>query len=111
MTEAIEHDLRDGLLAMAAVPTTVNMCVAITRAAGGSEALAIFNAVIGNLLGVVLTPPLLLLLLGTASQLSALDATLKLAKKVLLPLLLGQLLRPAVSRILVDRKKVIERGG
>ena len=45
--------LADGMLVMAAVPTTVNMCVALTRSAGANEALAIFNAVVGNVLGVV----------------------------------------------------------
>ena len=33
----------------------------MSRSAGGNEALAIFNAVVGNMLGVVVTPPLLLL--------------------------------------------------
>ena len=98
--------LRDGLLAMAAVPTTVNMCVALTRSAGGNEALAIFNAVIGNILGVVLTPFLLLRLLGTSSQLSIIDAVVKLSKKVVLPLVVGQMCRPFLSGMLKGRKKV-----
>ena len=45
------------------------------------QALAIFNAVIGNVLGVVVTPPLLLLLLGASSQISIADAMVKLTKK------------------------------
>ena len=36
---------RDGMLVMSALPTTVNMCVALSRSSGGDEALAIFNAV------------------------------------------------------------------
>merc|ERR1740133_620064 len=59
------------------------MCVALTRSAGGNEALAIFNAVIGNVLGVVVTPPLLLLLLGASADISIVDAMTKLSKKVI----------------------------
>ena len=105
----IPSALRDGLLALAALPTTVNMCVALTRAAGGNEALAIFNAVIGNILGVLVTPPLLLLLLGASSQISVLDATIKLTKKVIVPLVAGQLLRPAIADQLKGRKKLLSR--
>ena len=101
--------LRDGLLALAALPTTVNMCVALTRTAGGNEALAIFNAVIGNILGVLVTPPLLLWLLGASSKLSVLDATIKLTKKVILPLIAGQCLRPLLAQGLKGRKKLLSR--
>lgn len=58
-TGLLERSLLDGMLVMAALPTTVNMCVALTRSADGNEALSIFNAVLGNLFGVVLTPALL----------------------------------------------------
>ena len=37
----ISATLRAGLLAMSALPTTVNMCVALTRSAGGNEALTL----------------------------------------------------------------------
>ena len=51
------------MLVMSALPTTVNMCVALTQSAGGNVAAALANAVIGNLLGVVATPALLYALL------------------------------------------------
>ena len=99
----ISATLRAGLLAMSALPTTVNMCVALTRSAGGNEALAIFNAVIGNVLGVVVTPPLLLLLLGASVDISIVDAMTKLTKKVIVPLVVGQLVRPALADALKVR--------
>ena len=37
----ISATLRAGLLAMSALPTTVNMCVALTRSADGNEALTL----------------------------------------------------------------------
>lgn len=95
----IGPSLRDGMLAMSVLPTTVNMCVALSRSSAGDEALAIFNAVLGNLLGVVLTPYLLLRFVGTSGALSALDTLQKLASKVLLPLVIGQLLRGPVQKM------------
>ena len=103
--------LRDGMLVMSALPTTVNMCVALSRSSGGDEALAIFNAVLGNLLGVLLTPAVLLRLVGTRGTLSAADTLQKLTTKVLLPLMVGQLLRPWLTRHgwLQGRKKLLSR--
>ena len=101
--------LRDGILAMAVLPTTINMCVALTRSAGGNEALAIFNAVIGNLLGVFVTPLLLLALLGSSGTISVADTMMKLAKKVVLPLIAGQLLRPVLGKVVAANKKACSR--
>ena len=71
------RSLLDGMLVMAALPTTVNMCVALTRSSNCNEALAIFNAALGNILGVVLTPTLLLLLLGRTVNISIVDTLQK----------------------------------
>lgn len=103
--------LRDGMLVMAVLPTTVNMCVALSRSSGGDEALAIFNAVLGNLLGVALTPWLLLRLVGAAGTVSALGTLRTLAAKVLLPLALGQAARRPLNRsgALAARKRALSR--
>jgi len=45
-----------GLLILAALPTTVNMCIALTTNANASTPTAVTNAVLGNLLGVIVTP-------------------------------------------------------
>lgn len=105
----LERGLCDGLLVMSALPTTVNMCVALTRAAKGNEAIAIFNAVLGNLLGIVVSPFLLLILVGKTGALPFADACISLCKKVLLPLLVGQLARPVLSTALKSRKKALSR--
>ena len=107
----LSQSLRDGMLVMSALPTTVNMCVALSRSSAGDEALAIFNAVLGNLLGVILTPWLLLRLVGTSGSISGVDAFKKLSTKVIIPLVAGQLLRgPLVaSGALAGRKKLLSR--
>lgn len=43
--------LVDGLLIMTCLPTTVNMCIMLTSAAGGNVATSICNAVLTNLAG------------------------------------------------------------
>lgn len=77
--------LREGLLILTCLPTTVNMCVILTTAAGGSVATALFNAVISNLAGIFITPLLLLRFFGKYIQLPFLDMLIKLCSQVLLP--------------------------
>ena len=77
--------LLDGILILTCLPTTVNMCIFLTSAAGGNVASSLCNAVISNLGGVFLTPALLLQFFGTSIQLPFTEMVLKLCNKVLLP--------------------------
>lgn len=90
--------LLDGLLILTCLPTTVNMCVFLTTAAGGNVASALCNAVISNMAGILLTPALLLQFFGTQVQLPFLAMVLKLVNKVVVPV--GKLQdRPTVTRL------------
>jgi solute carrier family 10 (sodium/bile acid cotransporter), member 7 len=72
--------------------------VAMTSVARGNVPGAIFNASLSSLLGVFLTPLLVSLLARTTGQaLSLGEAILKLATLLLLPLVLGQALRPLLG--------------
>jgi sodium/bile acid cotransporter 7 len=92
-------DLSLGFLYLCAVPSTISSSVALTGVARGNVPGAIFNASLSSLLGVVLTP-LLIGLLGrsTGQSLPLLDTILKLAGLLLLPLAIGQVLRPVIGR-------------
>ena len=91
-------DLMLGFLYLCAVPSTISSSVAMTGLARGNVAAAIFNASLSSLLGVVLTPLLVSLLARTTGQSLPLgDAVLKLAGLLLLPLVIGQLLRPVLG--------------
>lgn len=91
-------DLMLGFLYLCAVPSTISSSVAMTGLARGNVAAAIFNASLSSLLGVVLTPLLVSLLATTTGQSLPLgDAILKLAGLLLLPLVIGQLLRPVLG--------------
>ena len=60
----ISRSLADGMMIGTCVPITVNMVLVLTKSSKGDEASAIFNAAFGNLVGVFLSPTLILLYLG-----------------------------------------------
>lgn len=95
---AISHALLDGLLIAGSLPTTVNMCVFLTASAGGDEAAALFNATLGNFLGIFITPVWMMALISVHSTVSISEVTLKLFIKVLVPVAVGQILRAVMSK-------------
>ncbi|MBA3708805.1 MAG: bile acid:sodium symporter [Planctomycetes bacterium] len=91
--------LRTGLLLAACLPTTISTCVALTRISGGDEATAVCNSTIGNLLGIVLTPLLVLAVTGRHATLPAHVIFTQLATMVVLPLVIGQLVRAPLEQL------------
>jgi len=101
-----------GIVALGCLPTTINMCVVLTDAAGGDRALAIFNALVSNVLGIFITPLLLLAFLGETMTMPYLVVLAKLAKTVILPLMVGQLLQhrlPRLSKFQQRHRKAFSR--
>ena len=88
--------LLDGLLIVGSLPTTVNMCVMLTAMANGDEPAALFNATFGNFIGIFVTPAWMVLLVTSNSSVSVVKVTIALLIKVLLPVVLGQLIRWAM---------------
>lgn len=87
-----------GFLYLCVLPSTISSSVALTGAARGNVPAAIFNATLSSLLGIVLTPLLVSVMAHTQGQGIPLGPTiLSIAKLLLLPLLLGQLLRPLLA--------------
>lgn len=102
--------LGDGLIIMASVPTTVSSSVVLVKGAGGNEGAALFNASFGNLLGLVVTPLLLLLLLGTSESAPLGSVLLSLGLTVLLPIVVGQVIQCAFPVYVERAKKLINFG-
>lgn len=98
--DLIPHDLKLGFFYLAVLPSTVSSSVAMTAMARGNVAAAVLNATLSTLLGVVLTPLLASLVFGNAANGEAMDlgaTVLKVAQMLLLPFVIGQLLRPVVG--------------
>jgi sodium/bile acid cotransporter 7 len=105
----IPVEIRTGILALAVLPTTVSSCIVFTQSAEGNTVAAMFNAALANVAAIIVSPLLLSLLL------QATDFTLpagelanilrKLALNMLLPILVGQLLRRKLAAFAVTHKK------
>jgi sodium/bile acid cotransporter 7 len=93
--DRVDRDLRTGLFFLCALPSTVSSSVALTASAGGNVPAAVFNATLSSLLGVFLTPLWLALVLGVTGQSLPLGrVVLDLLLWLVLPLFVGQALRP-----------------
>eukprot|EP00469_Lotharella_globosa_P012194 CAMPEP_0167788660 /NCGR_PEP_ID=MMETSP0111_2-20121227/10172_1 /TAXON_ID=91324 /ORGANISM="Lotharella globosa, Strain CCCM811" /LENGTH=410 /DNA_ID=CAMNT_0007680579 /DNA_START=120 /DNA_END=1352 /DNA_ORIENTATION=+ len=90
---AYNSDIIDGMVVMSCLPTTISMCVILTKTGSGNEAASVFNATVSNFLGIFLTPALLLLLLGQSGSVSIVNIIYKLAARVVAPVAFGQFLR------------------
>jgi sodium/bile acid cotransporter 7 len=110
-------DLYTGVLFLCLLPSTVQSSIAFTSIAHGNVSAAIVSASLSNMLGVVLSPLLVVTLMSTTGGLrvdgsAALDIVLQL----LAPFVAGQLLRPwlaawvhrhAVLTRVVDRGSIL----
>lgn len=85
-----------GFLYLCVLPSTITSSVAMTGMARGNVPAAIFNATLSSLIGILMTPLLVSLMADTrsAGELPLLDKILGIARMLLLPLIVGQLLRP-----------------
>jgi sodium/bile acid cotransporter 7 len=91
-------DLYTGVLFLCLVPSTVQSSIAFTSIAHGNVPAAIVSASLSNILGVVLTPLLVVLLIQAAGGVRVDgSAVLDIVIQILLPFVSGQLLRPWVS--------------
>ncbi len=103
----LDPTLRNGFLFLSVLPTTVSSCVIFTAAADGDVPGAIFNASLSNMLGVALVPLWCLILFSAHAQALPPMAPLlgQLATLILLPLLIGQMIRPFLVGYLLPRIK------
>jgi sodium/bile acid cotransporter 7 len=103
-----------GFLYLGCLPSTVQSSIAFTSVAGGNVAGALCAASLSNLIGVVLCPLLLAVILHTgADGGDPAGAVWKIAQQILLPFLMGQLLRPLLADFLNRNKQatmIVDRG-
>jgi len=94
----VAADLRLGIFFLCALPSTVSSSVAMTAAARGNVAVAVFNATLSSVIGVFLTPLWIGAVLKVSGQGLALGPViLDLVRWLILPLVLGQVCRPWIG--------------
>lgn len=106
-------ELSMGLIFLSILPSTVQSSIGFTSIARGNIAAAVCAASLSNMAGIVITPFLVTLVLSANGQAVSLDAVLKIMLQLLLPFVLGQLLRTWLSPWLEKQRKLlgyIDRG-
>lgn len=105
-TQAIESSVLIGMLVTSCLPTTIASNIVMTRNAGGDDAAAIIEVVIGNVFGSFLSPGLIYVLIPNLpdfkqwapvqpDELGGMyrNVAQKLGLTVIIPLILGQVVR------------------
>lgn len=103
-------EMRLGVFFLCALCSTISSSVALVAIAGGSVGAAVFGATISGLVGMVVTP-LLLLTVGIAAKghPSVLNAIGNVAVQLLLPFVAGQLTRPLLGTVVAKYKPLVTR--
>ncbi|NVK40925.1 MAG: bile acid:sodium symporter [Oceanospirillaceae bacterium] len=99
----LDDSLGLGLLVMALVPPTLSSCIVLTGVAGGKTLWALLLTLGLNFLGILTVPLLLGALVGSSIELSPWPLLFKLLQIVLLPFVLGLLLRPLCGALAAAR--------
>lgn len=95
-----------GFFYLCALPSTISSSVAMTGLARGNVPAAIFNATLSSLLGILLTPLLVSLMVGSTGQhMDFGHAVVNIATLLLLPFVLGQLLHARLGAWFARYKK------
>lgn len=105
--------LAGGLLYVSLLPSTVQASVAFTSVARGNVAGAVCGATVSNLLGMVLTPLLVLWLMGGDTAGVGFGSIGDVLLHLLLPFVVGQLLQPLVGAWIRARRWIavyVDRG-
>ncbi|KAL7561392.1 hypothetical protein ACA910_001400 [Epithemia clementina (nom. ined.)] len=77
---------------------SISMVHVLTDAAGGDDPLAVINAAAGNMIGVFLSPVLILGYVGVTGDTQVTDVFCDLTLKVLLPVVVGQIVQKTMPK-------------
>ena len=94
LLDLMSQPLIDGLVIGSCVPMAINAGLVLTAAAGGDEAAAVFHASLGNVIGIFISPLLILMYLpGSTGEVDLVQVIVELILRVLVPLIVGQLVQ------------------
>jgi solute carrier family 10 (sodium/bile acid cotransporter), member 7 len=106
--EMFTRELYAGLMFLCCLPSTVQSSIAFTSIARGNVAAAICSASFSNLIGIMLTPVLVMWFLFTNSDGGvSLELIRNIMLQLLVPFLAGQLLRHWIGDIITKNKKLL----
>lgn len=104
----LDPSLATGMLFLTLLPSTVQSSIAFTAIAGGNVAAAVCSASFSNLAGIFVTPLLTALLItGKQSGGFSADPVMAIAVQLLLPFLVGHLLRPWIGGFVARHRKML----
>ncbi len=96
-----------GVLFLCAVPSTVQTSIAMASMAGGNVGASVASAAASNLLGIFITPLLASLMLQTQGSDVPLSGIGRIMLQLLLPFVLGHLLRPFLAEWATRQKPLL----
>ena len=109
LSPLVTTDMYIGVLFLCTLPATVQSAIAFTSMARGNVPAAVCSASASTLLGILVTPILVSLVLNkTAEGGDALQAIGKISAQLLLPFILGHLMRPLIGSFLQRRASIIK---
>ena len=109
LSPLVTTDMYVGVLFLCTLPATVQSAIAFTSMARGNVPAAVCSASASTLLGILVTPILVSLVLHkNAEGGDALHAVGKIAMQLLLPFIIGHLMRPIISGFLQRRASIIK---
>lgn len=110
----VGDELYLGILFLCALPATVQSAIAFTSLARGNVAAAVCSAATSSLLGIFVTPLLVLLMIGAqAGESNTLDAIGHIVMQLLLPFIAGQIARRWIGDWVTRNKswlKAVDQG-
>ena len=101
------HDLWTGMLFLCALPSTVQSAIAFVSMARGNVPAAIASASASQILGIIVTPVLMGLMAGAHGGGINVEGIGKIAAQILLPFIVGHLLRPWIGAWVGRHKALI----
>jgi sodium/bile acid cotransporter 7 len=105
----VTPELYTGILFLCCLPATVQSAIAFTSMARGNVPAAVCSASASSLLGIFITPLAVGLIVANAgSAPMSFDAVWKIMLQLLLPFVVGQLLRPWIGKWVHKRKALLK---
>ncbi len=101
--EIISADLMKGMIICSCLSMPTNMMIVLVMSANGDEAASLFLATTMNLIGVFVTPLLILVYLGDNAEIDFMKTYRSVSLRVLLPVGVGLSMRLSLSGLGVDK--------